>query len=42
MGGARAEKAAVEVDELVGEEALEIGVLLVGADDVGRGCEGEG
>lgn len=42
MRGAGAEETAVEVDELVGEEALEVGVFLVGADDVGRGCEGEG
>lgn len=42
MRGACAEETAVEVDELVGEEALEVGVFLMGADDVGRGCEGEG
>lgn len=41
MRGACAEETAVEVDELVGEEALEVGVLLVGADDVGRSCEGK-
>lgn len=42
MGGARSEESAVKIDDLVGEEALEVGVLLMRADDIGRGCEGEG
>lgn len=36
VGGPRSQETPVEVCELVCEEALEVGIFLVRADDVGR------